>query len=61
MARFDHSPDLTSRARASGAGLAITWRCMGCNMNRPILGSTGLGLRKRCGACVSVRAKGVAA
>ena len=57
MSRNDDStrpPDV--HFRPVGTGLVTTWRCLGCDLSRPTLGSRGLGIRKRCAQCVAKRA-----
>jgi len=46
-------PDLTATQVKYGGGVATTWRCLGCGIGRPLLGSRGAGVRKRCAACVA--------
>ena len=45
-------PDLTDKQAVYGAGMATTWRCLGCGIGRPLQGSRGAGIRKRCAQCV---------
>ena len=47
--------DKTAQVRANGGGLAMRWKCMGCNQIRDILGSRGAGARKVCAVCVAKR------
>lgn len=45
--------------RPAGAGLAMTWRCIGCGISRgSTLGSKGAGVMKRCKPCVEKKQKG---
>lgn len=39
--------------RSTGMGIEPLWRCMGCNKDRPSLGSRGKGVRRRCAQCVA--------
>lgn len=45
----------TAQVRANGGGLAMRWKCMGCNQVRDTLGSRGAGVRKVCAQCVAKR------
>ena len=56
MSRNDDStrpPDV--HFRPVGTGLVTTWRCLGCDLSRPTLGSRGVGVRKRCVHCLKKR------
>ena len=41
--------------RKTGMGIEPLWRCMGCNKDRPSLGSRGTGVRRRCGQCIAAK------
>lgn len=41
--------------RPAGPGMLPTWHCLGCNQKRVVLGSRGVGVRKRCAVCVQKR------
>ncbi len=45
------SPDVNYRP--TGMGIEPLWRCMGCNKDRPSLGSRGAGVRRRCAQCIA--------
>ena len=55
MNRYSSNADKTAVNRANGGGLAMRWKCMGCNQVRDILGSRGVGARKVCAVCVAKR------
>lgn len=42
--------------RPVGTGSLVTRNCMGCGKNKTTTGSTGSGLRWRCGACSKEKA-----
>ena len=48
-----HGSDVSYRP--VGMGMAIIWRCFGCNQSRQTLGSNGAGVHKRCKQCVAAR------
>lgn len=54
---YSTASDVTSKQPAHGPGLQSMWRCMGCNVTRPNLGSRGAGVRKRCASCLEAKGK----
>ena len=55
MKLYSNNADKTAVNRAHGGGLAMRWKCMGCNQVRDTLGSRGAGVRKVCAVCVAKR------
>jgi hypothetical protein len=55
MNRARSTKDLTLHQPLSGVGVAMRWKCGGCHQIRSMAGSRGVGVRKRCGECVSKR------
>jgi len=42
--------------RSPGSGMQSYWLCMGCNHSRGTAGSKGVGVKRRCAACIAKKA-----
>jgi hypothetical protein len=55
MSRDDRQPPRDRAFTLPGTGLPTTWYCMGCSTPRPVAGSRGVGIFRRCVHCVAKR------